>query len=85
MKARTDYPLILSGLLAGLLLATGYAGAAIAFALAAMGGAWWWRSATLCANAEPSPQEADAPSPACVPRPESGQRLAWERSRPVLG
>ena len=77
MKTRTDYPLILSGLLVGLLLATGHAGAAVAFALAAIVGVWLRRSATLYATSALFPQEADSPAQACVPSPESSQgRLA---------
>ena len=40
MKAKTDCPLILFGLLAGLLLGTGYAGGAIVFTLVALAGIW---------------------------------------------
>ncbi|MDR0716462.1 MAG: hypothetical protein LBF50_03465 [Azoarcus sp.] len=63
MKARADYPLVLSGLLTGLLLATGHAGAAVACALAAMGGVWRRRSSTML-----FPEEADSPPRTCVPR-----------------
>ncbi|MDR2261468.1 MAG: hypothetical protein LBE06_11210 [Azoarcus sp.] len=73
MKARADYPLILSGLLTGLLLATGHAGAAVACALAAMGGVWLRRSSTLHAAAMLFPEEADSPPRTCAPLPESGQ------------
>ncbi|MDR1461794.1 MAG: hypothetical protein LBI68_01460 [Azoarcus sp.] len=40
MKAKTDYPLILSGLLAGLMLGAGHVGAAVVMAFAAAGGIW---------------------------------------------
>jgi hypothetical protein len=46
MKARVDYPLILSGLLAGLLLGTGQVGAAVALVSAAAGGIWLWRTSS---------------------------------------
>jgi hypothetical protein len=44
MKAKIDYPLILSGLLAGLLLGTGQVGAAVVLVSAAAGGVWLWRT-----------------------------------------
>ncbi|MDR1229285.1 MAG: hypothetical protein LBK55_09800 [Azoarcus sp.] len=40
MKAKTDYPLILSGLLAGLMLGAGHIGGAVVMAFVAAGGVW---------------------------------------------
>ncbi|MDR1063680.1 MAG: hypothetical protein LBL48_07075 [Azoarcus sp.] len=40
MKAKTDYPLILSGLLAGLMLGAGHIGGAVVMAFVAAGGIW---------------------------------------------
>ncbi|MDR1662618.1 MAG: hypothetical protein LBR95_09420 [Azoarcus sp.] len=45
MKAKTDYPLILAGLLAGLMLGVGYIGGAVVTAFVAAGGLWLPRMA----------------------------------------
>ncbi|MDR3212758.1 MAG: hypothetical protein LBT71_02380 [Azoarcus sp.] len=45
MKAKTDYPLILSGLLAGSLLGAGHIGGALVLALLSVGGVWLLRTA----------------------------------------
>jgi hypothetical protein len=44
MKAKTDYPLLLSGLLAGSLLGAGHIGGAVVLALVTVGGVWLSRT-----------------------------------------
>ncbi|MDR3086461.1 MAG: hypothetical protein LBU45_00670 [Azoarcus sp.] len=70
MKAKTDCPLLLFGLLAGLLLGAGYAGGAVVFTLAAVAGVWLPRVAGELGFPfhQPLPQEKPRLTQSCAIR-----------------